>query len=102
MLTKEQQKYFFELFKNAFYLDEKLTIETIYKKIEDPEVREIRNKLLVKAEKKAIRYAKKAVSKIKRRNFDTLLKDVLQSEGSNSDKFGEELLDEIEDDLKKN
>lgn len=102
MLTKKQQKYFFELFKNAFYLDEKLTIETIYKKIEDPEVREIRNNLLVEAEKKAIRYAKKAVSKIKHKSFDTLLNDVLQAEGSNSEKFGEELLDEIEDDLKKN
>ena len=101
MLTNDQQKFFFNLFKNAFYQDDKITIEEIYKNIEKADVRETRDKLLLEAEKRAIRSAKKAVKKIKNKKFKNLYKAVTSSDDSSSEKFGEELLEEIEEDTKK-
>ena len=100
MLTKDQQKFFFNYFKNVLYNDDKITIEEIYKKIEDPEVREIRDNLLREAEKKAIRYAKVAVRKIKNKTFEQLLNAVQNPDDQNPGSFGEDLLDEIEKDLR--
>ena len=102
MLTKKQQNYFFELFRNAFYFDVKATIEEIYKDIEKDEIRQIRDQLLIEAEKRAIKNAKKAVRKIKNKSIDQLLKLFSDDSRPNNEKFGEDLLNEIEKDLKEN
>ncbi|MCV0392008.1 MAG: hypothetical protein K5790_01800 [Nitrosopumilus sp.] len=103
MLSKELQDYFFELYKNAFYHDDKITIEELYKKIEKPEVREIRDNLLLEAEKRAEKLARKAVNKIKNKSFSELSAEFLGDEENNSgEEFGKDLLEEIEKELKKN
>ena len=101
MLTKDQKKYFFNLFKNSFYLDDKVTIEALYKDIEKPEVREKRDKLLIEAEKNAIKFAKKAVSKIKNLDFKELFEGFTSSDESHGEQFGENLLKDIEKELRK-
>lgn len=98
MLTKEQQLYFFNLYKNAFYLDDKLEIEESLKEIEKPEVRKNRDRLLKAAEKNATTLARKVVNKIKHKSIEEL-ETLLNSE--NHESFGEDLLKEIESELEK-
>ena len=96
MLTDDQQKYFFDLFKNGLYNRDKLTIETYFDEIEESEIRNKRNKLLREAEKNAVKSAKKLVNKIKYYTTDEL-ENVLIADQNND--FGNGLLKEINEEL---
>lgn len=95
MLTKEQEKFFVNYFKELFYQTDKRTIEDIFKKIENDEEREKRDKLLKKAEKKAAKNAKKAVAKIK--NLD--LNELTDPNNSKVAEFANKLLNDIDNDI---
>ena len=101
MLSEKEKNYFFEYFKNIFYLDDKATIEEIYSDIEKEEVRKNRDRLLLEAEKRAIENAQKAVRKIKNTTIDQLAQQFGEDSASSDRTFGKDLLTEIETDLKK-
>ena len=99
MLTEEQQSYFFKLFKNVFYADDKAAIEEIYNNIEKEKIRTARDRLLREAENRATTNAQKAVRKIRNKSMDQLLQQYNEDSTSSQQKFGEELFAEIEMDL---
>ena len=98
MLTEEQERYFFDLFKNVFYLDDKQVIEESLKDIDRSEVRKKRDRLLVAAEKNSIKLAHKIVNEIKDKDIHEI-EGILSSDTQKN--FGEELLKEIESELEK-
>ena len=96
MLTEDQQEYLFNVFKNAFYYDNKSAIEENLKQIEGQKTRKERDELLKAAEKNASKLASSMIKKIKHMSMKEI-SDTINSQ--EQDNFGKGLLNEVNDEL---
>ena len=96
MLTEDEQEHLFNVFKNAFYNDDKSAIEENLNKIEDQKTRKERDELLNTAEKNASKLASRVIKKIKHMSMKEI-SDTINSQ--EQDSFGKGLLNEVNDEL---